>query len=328
MFQLAWPWMLLLLPLPWVAGRLLPPAPPSWGGTLFVPCTAAWSDHDAEAAGRPRRMSLLSWGALLCWALLVMSAARPQWLGEAVELPQTGRNLLLAVDVSGSMATADLDGAATTRLDVVKQVAGDFIQRREGDRIGLILFGSQAYLQTPLTFDRDTVQKLLHQSVVGIAGRETAIGDAIGMALKRQQKAVGETVLVLLTDGANTAGNVRPQKAAELAAQQGLRIHTIGVGGAPRSVRGLLGMRMVNPASGLDEETLKTVADTTGGEYFRASDRDALEAVYRQLDELEPVSDGGRLVRPVNELYFWPMGAAFMLSIGLALYGLRRGAGG
>ncbi len=214
----------------------------------------------------------------------------------------------------------------STRLDVVKQVAGEFIQRREGDRVGLILFGTQAYLQTPLTFDRSTVRTLLDESVIGIAGRETAIGDAIGMALKRLRNSDGETVLVLLTDGANTAGHVAPLKAAELAAQQGLRVHTIGVGGKPRAVRGLLGMQMINPASSLDEETLKAIAQATGGSYFRADDREALEAIYQRLDELEPVTRGSRMVRPVTALYPWPLGAALLLSLGLALGGLRREA--
>jgi Ca-activated chloride channel family protein len=190
----------------------------------------------------------------------------------------------------------------------------------------LILFGSQAYLQAPLTFDHSTVKTLLDEAVVGIAGRETALGDAIGMALKRLQDNEAETVLVLLTDGANTAGNVTPQKAAELAAQQGLRIHTIGVGGAPREVRGLLGMQMVNPASDLDEETLQTIARTTGGQYFRATDRQALQEIYQRLDELEPVTGGSRLVRPVSDLYVWPLGLGFILSLAMALGAWRQGA--
>jgi Ca-activated chloride channel family protein len=324
MFQLVWPWMLLLLPIPWLSQRLLPAAATAGGGALFVPFTQSLKTSAHEAKGHVGRDPLRWWGALLCWLLLVLAAARPQWLGEPIELPETGRNLLLAVDVSGSMETADLDTGEATRLDVVKQVAGEFIQRREGDRLGLILFGSQAYLQTPLTFDRSTVNTLLQEAVIGIAGRETAIGDAIGMALKRLQESEGETVLVLLTDGANTAGHVAPEKAAELAAQQGLRIHTIGVGGKPRAVRGLLGMQMVNPAASLDEKTLKAIAQATGGRYFRADDRQALEEIYRRLDELEPVTKGSRMVRPVTALYPWPLGAGLLLSLGLALVMMRR----
>jgi Ca-activated chloride channel family protein len=326
MFHLAWPWMLLLLPLPWLSRWLLPAAPLSGSGALFVPFTPALSEGGVATREGSAQHPLRWWGGLVCWLLLVLAAARPQWLGEPIELPETGRNLLLAVDVSGSMETADLDTSNATRLDVVKQVAGEFIQRREGDRVGLILFGTQAYLQTPLTFDRKTVQTLLAEAVIGIAGRETAIGDAIGMALKRLSHSEGETVLVLLTDGANTAGNVAPDKAAELAAQAGLRIHSIGVGGVPRAVRGLLGMQMINPAADLDENTLQNIAKTTGGQYFRATDRQALEAIYQRLDELEPVTQGSRVVRPTTELYVWPLGLAFGLSLGLALSAWRRGA--
>ena len=220
------------------------------------------------------------------------------------------------------MEIADLDDEYTNRLEVVKQVAGDFIHRREGDRIGLILFGSEAYLQTPLTFDHTTVAGLLQDTVIGIAGRETAIGDAIGMAikhLKHLQHAGEEAVLVLLTDGANNAGNVQPRKAAELAAQQKLRIYTIGVGGESHRVQGIFGMRMVNPSADLDEETLRTIARLTGGQYFRATDKNSLLAIYHQLDQLEPTQKGNRVVRPIDELFIWPLGFALIMSFLLAL---------
>jgi Ca-activated chloride channel family protein len=317
--------MFLLLPLPWLSRRLLPSASVAGGGALFVPITASLGTATSKLSEGVRPRPLRWWGALLCWLLLVVAAARPEWLGEPIELPETGRNLLLAVDVSGSMETADLDPGNLSRLEVVKQVAGEFIQRREGDRLALILFGSQAYLQTPLTFDRTTVAILLDEAVIGIAGRETAIGDAIGMALKRLQGREGEGVLILLTDGANTAGHVSPQKATELAAQQGLRIHTIGVGGAPRTVRGLLGRQRYNPAASLDEETLQLIAQRTGGQYFRATDRESLQAIYQRLDALEPVTQGSRVVRPVSALYPWPLGLSLLLSLLLAAASWRWG---
>ena len=240
MFEFAWPWMFLCLPLPWLFRRMLPPAVNVNQGVLFAPFIGA----DQESFVATRRLSLRSprlWGLCLCWLLLILASARPQWVGEETELPETGRDLILAVDVSGSMEIADMGDGRANRMDVVKQVAGDFIRRREGDRIGLILFGSEAYLQTPLTFDHATVANLLQDTVIGIAGRETAIGDAIGMAIKHMRHlrhTTEEAVLVLLTDGANNAGHVLPRKAAELAAQQGLRVYTIGVGGeAPRNCR-------------------------------------------------------------------------------------------
>jgi Ca-activated chloride channel family protein len=161
--------------------------------------------------------------------------------------------------------------------------------------------------------------------MIGIAGRDTAIGDAIGLALKRHQQAEGDTVLVLLTDGANTAGRVLPQKAAELAAQENMRIHTIGVGGKARILSSWFGRQQMNPARDLDEPTLKAIAALTGGEYFRATDRESLEAIYKELDQLEPVVSGNQVVRPVDELYYWPLGAAFLLSLVLALLAASRG---
>ncbi len=321
MLEFAWPWMFLCLLLPWMFRRFLPPARVANQGVLFAPFIAGYENEHITVKSlsiNKLRSSVLFFG----WLLLVTAAARPQWIGEETELPETGRNLILAVDVSGSMEIADMEDGHTNRMEVVKQVAGDFIRRREGDRIGLILFGSEAYLQTPLTFDHVTVASLLQDTVIGIAGRETAIGDAIGMAikhLKRLQHSAEEAVLILLTDGANNAGHVLPRKAAELAVQQGLRIYTIGVGGEPQVMQSFLGMRMVNPASDLDEETLQMIADLTGGRYFRATDRDTLQDIYRQLDRLEPTLEGDRIVRPTTELFIWPLGLGLVISFLMAL---------
>lgn len=312
MIHFEWPWLALLAPLPWLLYRLLPPASQAEQGALFLPFAAAL--QQGAAPTRSVR-SVQRWGMILCWLLLILATTRPQWLGEAITLPESGRNLMLAVDVSGSMEQADLGTRSLTRLDVVKTVAGDFIQRRNGDRIALILFGSQAYLQTPFTLDRTTVNTLLQEAVIGIAGRETAIGDAIGMALKNIQGRSGEQVLILLTDGANSAGVVDPLKAAELATQRGLRIHTIGIGGRPQAVRGLLGMRMVNPAAALDETTLKAIAEKSGGHYFRAEDHAALQQIYREIDRLEPVEEGEQMVRPSEELYPWPLGTVVLFTL-------------
>jgi Ca-activated chloride channel family protein len=320
MMQFAWPWLWLLLPLPWLVRRAWRPAPAGGGQALYAPFALGFS---ASEPGRrlltARRLPLLL-GAL-AWLALLAAAARPQWLGEPVSLPQAGRNLVLAIDVSGSMETPDLaaDGVRATRLDVVKRVAGDFIAQRGGDRIGLILFGSQAYLQSPLTFDHITVRHFLDTAVIGVAGRDTAIGDAIGLAVKRLREAPGgEAVLILLTDGHNTAGAVAPRQAAELAAQTGLRIHTIGIGADRMQVRSLLGTRTIDPSADLDEATLRSIAETTGGRYFRARSGRDLEAVYAQLDELEPVAGKGHVVRPITELFPWPLAMALLLSLLLA----------
>ena len=262
------------------------------------------------------------WTAALAWLLLVFAACRPQWIHDPVEVPVSGRDLLLAVDLSGSMKTRDLflDGVPSSRLAVVKEVAGEFIARRVGDRVGLILFGSRPYLQTPLTFDRTSVRQLLDEAEIGLAGEQTAIGDAIGLALKRLRERPAESrVLVLLTDGANTAGEATPREAAELAAADGMKIYAIGVGaGAPTTLGQPLG------GGDLDEGTLQVVAEQTGGRYFRARDARELDEIYALLDELEPIARDEELLRPVRELFPLPLGIALGLAAGLLLGVLGR----
>jgi Ca-activated chloride channel family protein len=317
--ELAWPLVLTALPLPLLAVWLLPRAPLSAGPALRLPFFNALHASLGERRSVPHRSRLLL--AIAGWLMLVTAAARPQFIGEPLQLPVSGRDLLLAVDISGSMDTADmqLGRQVTDRLTAVKAVAGEFIERREGDRLGLILFGEQAYLQAPLTFDRKTVRTLLNEAAIGLAGKSTAIGDAIGLAVKRLRKQPQENrVLILLTDGANTAGSVDPLKAADLAAGEGLRIYTIGVGAESQLVRGLLGSRRVSNSE-LDETTLTAIADKTGGRYFRARDIAGLEAIYQLLDELEPASQEEEVFRPVKELYAWPLAGALLISILLAL---------
>ena len=312
---LAWWWALILLPLPWLVRRWLRPAPDAGMQALRVP----WFGLMRDAAATWLKKPLLAAIATLAWALLVVAAARPQWVGEVVTLPVTGRDLLLAVDISGSMDTQDmfLAGEPVNRLAVVKKVAGEFIQRRRGDRVGLVLFGSRAYLQTPLTFDTETTAILLDESEIGLAGRETAIGDAIGLAVKRlREDAASDRVLVLLTDGANTSGEVQPMQATEFAAREGLKIYTVGVGADEMMVRDFFGSRVVNPSADLDEDTLRAIAERTGGAYFRARDAQALAEIYRRLDELEPVESDQEVIRPIDDLFHWPLGAAFLLVLG------------
>ena len=321
---LAWAWLLLLLPLPWLVRRLLSAATGAGMQALRVPWFALMQESSAAWMKKP----VLAVLAALVWLFLMVAAARPQWVGEVESLPVTGRDLLLAVDISGSMDTQDmiLEGKSVNRLRVVKKVAGEFIQRRKGDRVGLVLFGSRAYLQTPLTFDTETTAILLDESEIGLAGRETAIGDAIGLAVKRlREDAASERVLVLLTDGANTSGEVQPMQATEFAAREGLRIYTVGVGADEMMVKDFFGSRLVNPSADLDEDTLKAIAERTGGAYFRARDAEALAEIYLQLDELEPVESDQESIRPVDELFFWPLSAAFLLALGAALFSMLPG---
>jgi len=326
---LAWPWLLLLLPVPWLVRRWLSAAPRAGLQALRVPWFSMMTSPGSAWMKKPVLAAL----ATLAWVLLVLAASRPQWVGEIETMPVTGRDLLLAVDISGSMDTQDmiLDRKAVNRLAVVKKVAGEFIQRRRGDRVGLVLFGSRAYLQTPLTFDTETTAILLDESEIGLAGRETAIGDAIGLAVKRlRDDAASERVLVLLTDGANTSGEVQPMQATEFAAREGMTIYTVGVGADEMMVQDFFGSRLVNPSADLDEDTLRAIAERTGGAYFRARDAEALAKIYEQLDELEPVESDREAIRPVDELFFWPLSVTFLLVLAAVMFALipgsRRGA--
>ena len=322
-FTIAWPWLLALAPLPWVLRWLMPASHSDDMQALRVPWFSAVAG--TGKAGWMKR-PLLALVAALVWLLLVAAASRPQWVGEIESMPVTGRDLLLAVDISGSMDTQDmvLNNTAVNRLKVVKKVAGEFIKRRHGDRVGLILFGSRAYLQTPLTFDTQTTATLLNESEIGLAGRETAIGDAIGLAVKRlRDDAASDRVLVLLTDGANTSGEVQPLQAAEFAARDGLTVYTVGVGADEMMVQDFFGSRVVNPSADLDEDTLRWIADQTGGRYFRARDAKGLEKIYEILDELEPVESDVEIIRPVDELFYWPMSLAYVLALVTALMTIR-----
>jgi Ca-activated chloride channel family protein len=320
MIHFEWPWVLLLLPLPALARRILPEASTDRLAALRTPFLGELGLAGGRRAPAVDRRAMLM--AAAAWLLLMLAAARPQWSGEPIQAPVAGRDLMLAVDLSGSMEVEDfqLDGRVVDRLTATKSVASGFIRRRRGDRLGLILFGRNAYLQVPLTFDRTTVEGLLMESAIGLAGKETAIGDAIGLAVKRlRDKAATSRVLVLLTDGANTAGAVSPLKAATLAAQSGLKIYTIGIGADEMLVQSLLGARRVNPSRDLDEQTLRGIAERTGGRYFRARDTAELEQIYALLDELEPVMDTSQAFRPTASLFAWPLGAALALCFALLL---------
>jgi len=324
MMSLFWPWILALGPLPWLIRRWALPAPEQATAALRVPHFRDMVHLQSvrKIGNLQSRSSMWFWFGIVMWLLLLLSAARPQWIGEPVGLPTNGRDLMLAVDISGSMAIPDfwINGQEVTRLAVVKRAAGEFIARRTGDRVGLIVFGSQAYVQTPLTFDRETVSTMLQETEIGLAGKETAIGDAIGLAVKRlRERPAGSRVLVLLTDGANTAGEVSPKQAGELAKEQGIRIYTIGVGADRMEVDSLFGSRTVNPSRDLDENTLRHLAQSTGGLYLRAKNTEALANVYTELDRLEPASTSTELFRPRTELFIWPLSMALALSVFMAV---------
>lgn len=317
MLEFIWPWIFILAPLPFVIRKILP-AKESSTAALKVPFYHQLAQNEQLTPNSRMPLSIL----ILIWLCLIISAARPVWIGDPVELPASGRDLLLAVDISGSMKTADMkiDSEQVPRLWAVKSVVGEFVERRKNDRLGLVLFGSQAYLQAPLTFDRATVKQLLDEAQLGFAGEKTAIGDAIGLSIKRLRERPSDArVLILLTDGANTAGKVAPLQAAELAKQTKVKIYTVGVGADQMTIPGVFGSsfgsRQVNPSADLDEESLKKIAQLTGGQYFRARNPQDLEKIYHLLDQLEPIEQAEETFRPRKSYGHWPLGIALALIV-------------
>lgn len=313
MWQLDYPWLLLLTPLPWLAYRYLPVYNEA-RSAVRVPFFAAMSRAVGEAPGvvgsrRNHRQLLLN---LLVWALILLAAARPVFVEKPLERQQPVRDLMLAIDLSQSMETEDFSNASgekINRLAAVKDVVQGFIDKRKDDRLGLIVFGSGAYPQAPLTLDHASLSLLLTDTGIGMAGPNTAIGDAIGLSLKLLDRAhEQEKVLILLTDGNDTSSAITPDHAAQMAASKGVVIHTIGIGDPSAS-----GEAKVNlPA-------LEQIAQSTGGQFFRAEDRNALNQVYDTLDRLTPHQVKTLSHQPQRELFYWPLAAALLI---LALYHL------
>jgi len=320
--EFLFPWAFLLLPLPFIFRGLLKPVPPAPDGALRVPFFQRLLSQAGSVGSMAMRHPWRLLTATLIWCLLICAFARPVFVGNELPLPVEGRNLMMAIDLSASMDREDftVDGRSTNRLSVVKAAADDFIQRRKGDRIGLVLFSDRAYLQAPLTLDGEVVRNLLDEAQVGLTGTQTAIGDAIGIAVKRlKDQPASSRVLILLTDGASNAGVIQPMQAAELAKDLGIRIYTIGVGANRMAVQTVFGREIVNPSEDLDEAMLTKIATLTGGQYFRAQDVKSLAGIYAQLDKLEPASGEPVYIRPSVSLYFWPLSAALILTILLAL---------
>lgn len=315
---------LALLPAPLLVRRWLAPVERA-DAALAVPLLQRRGLRLPRRVGASREIAgLCLW---LFWILLLLAAGRPYWLDEPLARTSSGRDLMLAVDISGSMSEPDMtiDTRSASRLEVLKIVVDDFIERRDGDRIGLILFGTNAYAFVPLTFDLATLRVLLDDVSTGLAGRRTAIGDAIGLAVKsmRAQQA-RHKVLILVTDGSNTAGFEDPVQSALAANGQGLRIYTIGVGSDEASLRRAYGANNVPAGTALNEAVLVQIAGVTGGQYFRATDRAALERIYAELDRLEPVEHEFQSFHPRRELFALPLALSLVPLLVFAGLMLRR----
>ena len=323
MIQFEWPWILATLPLPLLLRFFLPAVTQGKNAALSVP----FLDDIQPQKKSHHRLSRFPWLLILsviAWLCLVLASARPQWLNEQIEIAISGRDLMLAVDLSGSMRNIDfvLNGTLTNRLQAVQHVAGNFIEKRKGDRLGLILFGRKPYLQTPLTFDITTVNTHLQESLIGIAGNSTAIGDAIVLATKRlREKQQDSRVLILLTDGQNTAGEIEPLQAAQLAASQQLKIYTIGIGADLIISSTAIRTRSQKNIS-IDEKTLIAIANLTGGQYYRAHDIEELNQIYEVIDKLEPIEQDSQSYRPLTALFYWPLGFAITLAFIVSVFRL------
>lgn len=323
MLSFVWPWFYLILPLPILYRKLRRSAnseSPYLESTILL--SIAETQNRLVSSTSQRRLLILL--LIIAWLSLVTAMARPVNIGDPVALPTTGRDILLAVDISGSMEREDMiiNGRQVNRLYAVKSVVGEFVNTREGDRLGLILFGERAYLQTPLTFDTKTLQDLLIEAQIGFAGNGTAIGDAIGLSVKKlKERPDSNRVLILLTDGSNTAGVLSPREASEIAKKAKVKIYTIGIGDGRQRNQGLFGQTLVNQNNDLDERTLTAIADLTGGKYFRARDPRELRSIYDQLNKLEPIDQDEELLRPITSLFHWPL--ALFLTCSLLIILIR-----
>lgn len=308
-FEFVWWPVLFLLPLPLAVYFLLPPANSS--APLFLPYLP--ESNSAPAKGN-RAIKLL---VLMIWIALITAAARPVWYGEPVVHQPEHRDLMLVVDLSGSMSQEDMlqNGDYVDRLTAVKKVLSDFIEKRQGDRLGLVFFADHAYLQTPLTLDRNTIKAQLQQVVLDLIGSSTAIGEGIGLATKTfVDSDAPQRVMILLSDGSNTSGVLDPIEAAKIAKKYNATIYTVGVGAGEMEVKQFFFSRKVNTARDLDEATLKQIAEITGGKYFRARNTQDLSDIYATINQLEPISQAIQTWRPQQEWFRYPLSIAFLFS--------------
>jgi Ca-activated chloride channel family protein len=311
MLTFDYPWLALLLSLPWLAWRFLPPHAETRVAVRvpFFERLSRLSGAAPEGGPAVTRRGLGNTAILsLCWLLVLAALMRPQWIEPPLHRDRPTRDLLLLVDLSQSMEAKDFtdaNGGTVDRLTAVKQVLDDFLARREGDRVGLVVFGDAAFVQVPFTTDLALCRRLLQEAAVGMAGARTAFGDAIGLGITLfAGSAVRHKTMIALTDGNDTASQVPPAEAAGVAKDKGITIHTVAIG---------------DPAAigeeKLDEDALKAVAKRTGGDFFRAMDRAGLAGIYQRLDEIEVRQVETATFRPKTDLYWAPVGLLLVVTL-------------
>ena len=311
MLHFTYPWLFLLLPLPLLVYYLVPAyrEPRVAVRVPFMDVLYRLTGRQGgEGTALVRRTRLQKIQLLLGWIALVAALARPVWMEEPVSRELPMRDLLVALDLSGSMETRDFtdaSGRSSDRLTAALEVLDEFLARRDGDRVGLIFFGSAAFVQAPFTQDLDVVRELLGEAQVRMLGPRTVMGDAIGVAIQLFERSeVDERVLIVLTDGNDTGSMVPPLRAAEIARDNGVTIFTIAMGDPEAAGE-----------QALDEDTLSSMAEATGGQYFHADDREELDGIYGALDQLNPRQVESLSYRPERELYFWPLGFALVVTM-------------
>lgn len=323
MFEFTYLWIFILLPLPLLARYFLNAQKRSYT-QIWIPLAQGITNQQTEI----RRTQLSAFIPWLVWLLLLCALAKPIWFGEPIRLQQESRDMIISLDLSGSMQEVDmpLNGKTVDRLTLVKNLLNEFIEQRQGDRLGLILFADHAYLQTPLTFDLKTIRQMVAESEIGLVGTNTAIGESIALSIKRFVENKNEQrVLILMSDGANSANTLDPIKAAKQAAKNNITIYTIGIGADEVIRKSFWGKQRVNPSADLDEKTLTEIATLTGGQYFRARSQEDLQKIYQQLNQLEPIESDFLEFRPEKDLFYWPLSLAVIILSIFALYFKLRG---
>lgn len=324
MFEFALWWAWLLLPLPWLLRRLTPPTQSS-GVRLALPKAARFISP--RQVGQPVFWQVWILPSLI-WTGLVAGLAQPQWVGEPISLEQEQREMYIALDLSGSMQADDmtLQGRQVTRLRAAHHILAEFIERRHGDRIGLIVYADEAFIYSPMTNDLNALAALTREAQIGLAGQRTALGDAVALSIRAfNDSNTSERVVLLLTDGMINSGTISADDALTLARNHQVRIHTIGIGADEMVVQGMFGQRRINPSAELDETFLTQLAQSTGGEYFRARNEEEMRRIYDVIDDLEPVLHDTHQMRPRRSLAHWPFAASAALTVlAFALYGWRR----
>ena len=321
MFTFAYNWVLILLPLPWLVWVFLPARKmPQVSVRVPFGDRLRIASSEVSVVRKATRNLYSAIAPAVSWILVVTALAKPQWLEPPITRDLPTRDLLLLVDLSGSMQQEDFTnntGMKVDRLTAVKEVLGDFLLRREGDRVGLVVFGDSPFLQAPFSTDLSLARQLLEETAIGMAGPRTAFGDAIGLGVNLFEKSdVPAKTMIALTDGNDTKSQVPPIEASRVARQRGIRIHTVAIGD-PTTVG----------EEKLDTETLQAVAEGSGGEYFFAGDREQLAGIYRELDKIETRQVNVISHRPRRDLFFWPLLAALVIGLSEKTWSALRSAG-